>query len=122
MTRTGLCQNFSDHTMKLVDNVIRSMRVGKVFRDNQDSINNIHFSSDGASLISSAEDDQIVIYDCERGTQKRTINSKKYGVDLIHFTQNKAHVVHASTKGKSVKKFKGSRQHLSRQPITQVAN
>lgn len=85
--------------MKLVDNVIRSMRVGKVFRDNQDSINNIHFSSDGASLISSAEDDQIVIYDCERGIQKRTINSKKYGVDLIHFTQNKAHVVHASTKG-----------------------
>ena len=87
--------------MKLVDNVIRSMRVGKVFRDNQDSINNIHFSSDGASLISSAEDDQIVIYDCERGVQKRSINSKKYGVDLIHFTQNKAHVVHASTKGKS---------------------
>ena len=91
--------------MKLVDNVIRSMRVGKVFRDNQDSINNIHFSSDGASLISSAEDDQIVIYDCERGIQKRTINSKKYGVDLIHFTQNKAHVVHASTKGKSLTKY-----------------
>ena len=89
--------------MKLVDNVIRSMRVGKVFRDNQDSINNIHFSSDGASLISSAEDDQIVIYDCERGIQKRTINSKKYGVDLIHFTQNKAHVVHASTKGNCAK-------------------
>jgi len=91
--------------MKLVDNVIRSMRVGKVFRDNQDSINNIHFSSDGASLISSAEDDQIVIYDCERGVQKRSINSKKYGVDLIHFTQNKAHVVHASTKENDIIRY-----------------
>ncbi len=45
--------------MKLVDNVIRSMRCAKVFRDNQDPINNIHFSSDGGSLISSSEDDQV---------------------------------------------------------------
>ena len=108
--------------MKLVDNVIRSMRVGKVFRDNQDSINNIHFSSDGASLISSAEDDQIVIYDCERGIQKRTINSKKYGVDLIHFTQNKAHVVHASTKGKyqesQTKNFREGKRCLVLKPKT----
>jgi hypothetical protein len=47
------------YEMKLVDNVIRSMRVGKVFRDNQDTINHMHFSADGASLISSADDDQV---------------------------------------------------------------
>ena len=91
--------------MKLVDNVIRSMRVGKVFRDNQDTINHMHFSGDGASLISSSDDDQIVIYDCERGTQKRTLNSRKYGVDLIHFTQNKANVVHASTKENDIIRY-----------------
>jgi len=45
--------------MKLVDNVIRSMRVGKVFRDNQEGINHLHFSLDGASLISSSDDDQV---------------------------------------------------------------
>jgi hypothetical protein len=45
--------------MKLVDNVIRSMRVGKVFRDNQEGINHLHFSTDGASLISSSDDDQV---------------------------------------------------------------
>ena len=44
--------------MKLVDNVIRSMRVGKVFKENQDPVNHLHFSADGASLITSAEDDQ----------------------------------------------------------------
>ena len=85
--------------MKLVDPVIRSMRVGKVFKDNSESVTHMHFSGDGANLISSAEDDQIIIYDCEKGVQKKSVNSKKYGVDLIHFTQsNKAQVVHASTK------------------------
>merc|ERR1711981_436111 len=93
------------YEMKLVDNVIRSMRVGKVFRDNQDTINHMHFSGDGASLISSSDDDQIIIYDCERGTQKRTLNSKKYGVNLIHFTQNKANVVHASTKENDIIRY-----------------
>ena len=65
------------YEMRLVDNVIRSFRSVKVFRDNQDKINHMHFSQDGQLLISSADDDQIVIYDCERGTQKGTLNSKK---------------------------------------------
>jgi len=34
----------------------------------------MNFSSDGMSLITSSADDQIIIYDCEKGTQKRTIN------------------------------------------------
>ncbi len=48
-------------TMKLVDNVIRSMRVGKIFKDNSDPINHLHFSADGAALISSSEDDQVTL-------------------------------------------------------------
>ena len=39
------------YEMKLVDNVIRSMRVGKVFRDNQDNINHMHFSGMYSSKI-----------------------------------------------------------------------
>jgi WD40 repeat protein len=75
--------------MKLVDQVVRSFRVAKVFRENTDKINSIDFSPSGETLISCSEDDQIVIYDCEKGTQVRTVNSKKYGVDLIHFTHAK---------------------------------
>jgi COMPASS component SWD2 len=48
---------------------------------------------------------QIIIYDCERGTQKRALNSKKYGVDLIHFTQHKNNVVHASTKENDIIRY-----------------
>ncbi len=47
--------------MKLVDNVIRSMKVGKVFKDNQEGINHLHFSNDGSMLISSSDDDQVII-------------------------------------------------------------
>ena len=84
--------------MNLTINILRSMRVAKLYNDNQDQITNIHYSNDGMNIITSSSDDQIIIYDCEKGTQKTTLNSKKYGVDLIHFTQNKHHAVHASTK------------------------
>ena len=53
--------------MKLVDNVVRSFRVAKVFRENNDKINNLDFAANGESLLSSSDDDQIIIYDCEKG-------------------------------------------------------
>ena len=39
-----------------------------------------------------------MLYDCEKGTQTRTVNSKKYGVDLIHFTHGNTTAIHSSTK------------------------
>lgn len=54
--------------MKLVDPVVRSFRVAKLFRDNTERINHIDFSPSGDLLISSSDDDQIIIYDCEKGT------------------------------------------------------
>ncbi|XP_023343366.1 WD repeat-containing protein 82-like isoform X2 [Eurytemora carolleeae] len=91
--------------MRLVESVVRTMRVAKVYTDNQDTITNMNFSSDGMSLITSSADDQIIIYDCEKGTQKRTINSKKYGVDLVQFCSNKSQAVHASTKENDVIRY-----------------
>jgi WD40 repeat protein len=84
--------------MKLVDNVVKSFKVAKIFRQNTNKINCIDYSPDGLSIVSSSEDDQIVIYDCEKGTQVRTINSKKYGVELILFTHAKNTAIHSSTK------------------------
>ena len=53
--------------MKLVDSTIRSFRVAKVFRENSDRINHINFSPNGDTLITSSDDDSIVIYDCLEG-------------------------------------------------------
>jgi len=91
--------------MQLVEAVVSTMRVAKLHTDNQDSITNLNFSSDGMSLITSSADDQIIIYDCERGTQKRVIQSRKYGVDLVQFCNNKSTAVHASTKENDVIRY-----------------
>ncbi|XP_069792699.1 WD repeat-containing protein 82 isoform X2 [Narcine bancroftii] len=84
--------------MKLTDNVLRSFRVAKVFRENTDKINCFDFSPNGETLISSSDDDSIVLYDCQEGKPKRTLYSKKYGVDLIRYTHAANTVVYSSNK------------------------
>ncbi|GIY61160.1 WD repeat-containing protein 82 [Caerostris extrusa] len=86
------------HIMRLIENVVRSFKVAKVFRENTDRINSIDFHHNGETLISSSDDESIVIYDCERGTHKRTLQSKKYGVDLIRYTHAPNTAIHSSTK------------------------
>ena len=54
--------------MKLSDTVVRNFRVAKIFRENSDRINSIDYSTSGDTLISSSDDDSIVIYDCQNGT------------------------------------------------------
>ena len=53
--------------MKLTDNVVRSFKVAKVFRENSDRVNHMSFAANGESLISSSDDDSIVIYDTMDG-------------------------------------------------------
>ena len=53
--------------MKLQDNVLRAFRVAKVFRENSDYVNYMCFSANGESLITSSNDDSIVIYDAVDG-------------------------------------------------------
>lgn len=53
--------------MKLTDEVFRSLRVSKVFRENTDRINCIDYSANGESMITSSNDDSIVIYCCLEG-------------------------------------------------------
>lgn len=84
--------------MKLDNHVVRGLRVAKVFPENTGRISAINFSSNGQQLISCSEDDQIIIYDCDKGTEERTVHSKKYGVDFVQFAPNQDTVLHSSTK------------------------
>lgn len=84
--------------MKLEDHVVRSLRVAKVFRENSDRINHFDFSANGDTLITSSDDDSMVIYDCLEGKPRRTLYSKKYGVALIQYTHASNTVIHTSTK------------------------
>ena len=65
--KTGVSLPHAHAKMKLTDNVVRSFRVAKFFRENNDRINNINFSANGETVISSSDDDSIVIYDCQNG-------------------------------------------------------
>ena len=54
--------------MRLDEKVLKTFCVAKSFKENDGGkVNSIHFSWDGLGLITSSEDDQIIIYDCERG-------------------------------------------------------
>ena len=54
-------------SVKLTDNVVTSFRVAKVFRENSDLINAMDFAPNGEELITSSDDDSVVIYDCLEG-------------------------------------------------------
>jgi len=84
--------------MKLTEGVVKTFRSVKAFKDNTQRINSIDFSVQGDTLISSSDDESISIYDCQAGAPKRTLNSKKYGVDLIHYTHATNTAIHSSTK------------------------
>uniref|UniRef100_A0A8C7D3Z6 WD repeat domain 82 n=1 Tax=Oncorhynchus kisutch TaxID=8019 RepID=A0A8C7D3Z6_ONCKI len=45
-----------------------------------------------------SDDDSLVLYDCQEGKPKRTLYSKKYGVDLIRYTHAANTVVYSSNK------------------------
>eukprot|EP00794_Sanderia_malayensis_P006835 gene6835-7603_t len=85
-------------TMKLTDSTMKAFRVAKVFRENSDKINAMDYAPNGESLITSSNDDSVVIYDCLDGKPKRTLNSKKYGVANIKYTHTTTTVIHTSTK------------------------
>ncbi|XP_044539876.1 WD repeat-containing protein 82-like [Gracilinanus agilis] len=84
--------------MKLTDGVLRSFRVAKVFRENTDKINSFDFSVSGETAVSSNSDDTITLYDCQEGKPKRTLYSKKYGVDIIKYTRAESTVIYSCNK------------------------
>ena len=65
--------------MKLDEEGLTNFSVGRTFQ-REKRINFLDFSYDGHRLITSGEDDQMVIYDCEKGTEKQvTVLNPKQG-------------------------------------------
>lgn len=82
----------------LDDELVRSLKVVKVFREDTDKVKAIDFSPNGDHLISCSDRDKVAIYDCENGIQTASLNLKNYGVDLIRFTHETKAAIHSSTK------------------------
>jgi len=84
--------------LKVNEDGLKNMRPYRVFKDNTARINHLDYSRDGRLLITSSDDDSMTVYDCDKATKLQTVNSKKYGVCLIHFADNNKSVIHASSK------------------------
>lgn len=53
--------------IKFTQDTMKQFGVAKSFNVNKDRINAMNFSLDGETLISSSDDDSIVVYDCKEG-------------------------------------------------------
>ncbi len=54
--------------MKLTQAAMQSFRPVKYFKENYDKINSLSYTDNGEALISSSDDDQMIMYDCNSGT------------------------------------------------------
>jgi len=84
--------------MELSPGVQQSFQIARSFTENTKRINAIAFSPKGDRLATTADDDNINVYNCENGTHSKPMPSKKYGCDLITYTHADNNVLYASTK------------------------
>ncbi|KAL4187593.1 hypothetical protein AMTRI_Chr09g39770 [Amborella trichopoda] len=86
-------------SIELTDEVMQSMEVGMIFRDYNGKISSLDFHRTASYLVTASDDESIRLYDIANGTLLKTINSKKYGVDLVCFTPHPTTVIYSSKNG-----------------------
>ncbi|KAH0456040.1 hypothetical protein IEQ34_013947 [Dendrobium chrysotoxum] len=86
-------------SMELTDEVLKSMEVGMAFRDYNGRISSMDFHKATSYLVTASADESIRLYDIQNALCLKTINSKKYGVDLVCFTSHPTTVIYSSKNG-----------------------
>ncbi|VVB18358.1 unnamed protein product [Arabis nemorensis] len=86
-------------SLELTEEIIQSMEPGAVFRDYNCRISSIDFHKTSSYMVTASDDDSIRLYDVATATCLKTINSKKYGVDLVCFTSHPTTVIYSSRNG-----------------------
>jgi len=78
--------------IKFTQDTMKQFNVAKSFTVNKDRINAMNFSLDGETLISSSDDDSIVIYDCKEG-EYVFISFTNKNIFLLFFCKNKTNII-----------------------------
>ncbi|KAE9619536.1 hypothetical protein Lal_00041758 [Lupinus albus] len=86
-------------SLELSEEILQSMEVGMSFKDYNCTISSMDFHKASSYLVTASDDDSIRLYDITGGTCLKTINSKKYGVDLVCFTSHPTTVIYSSKNG-----------------------
>ncbi|KAL3527206.1 hypothetical protein ACH5RR_011862 [Cinchona calisaya] len=86
-------------SLELTEEILQSMEVGMAFRDYNGRISSMDFHKTSPYLVTASDDESIRLYDIANATCLKTINSKKYGVDLVSFTSHSTTVIYSSKNG-----------------------
>ncbi|KAF5768951.1 putative transcription factor WD40-like family [Helianthus annuus] len=86
-------------SLELTEEIIQSMEVGMAFRDYTGRISSMDFHKTSNFLVTASDDESIRLYDVANATCLKTINSKKYGIDLVSFTSHPTTVIYSSKNG-----------------------
>ncbi|BFG39258.1 hypothetical protein CerSpe_255320 [Prunus speciosa] len=86
-------------SMELTEEILQSMEVGLAFRDYSGRISSLDFHKATSYVVTASDDESIRLYDVSTATCLKTINSKKYGVDLVCFTSHPTTVIYSSKNG-----------------------
>ncbi|KAM1062635.1 hypothetical protein ACFX2A_027508 [Malus domestica] len=86
-------------SLELTEEIIQSMEVGLAFRDYSGRISSLDFHKAYSYVVTASDDESIRLYDVSTATCLKTINSKKYGVDLVCFTSHPTTVIYSSKNG-----------------------
>ncbi|KAI3855468.1 hypothetical protein MKX03_025426, partial [Papaver bracteatum] len=86
-------------SMELTEEILKSMEVGMAFRDYNGRISSMDFHKGSNCLVTASDDESIRLYDVANAMCLKTINSKKYGVDLVCFASNATTVLYSSKNG-----------------------
>ncbi|KAL1810188.1 hypothetical protein ACET3Z_027178 [Daucus carota] len=86
-------------SLELNEEILQSMEVGMAFRDYNGRISSLDFHKTSNFLVTASDDESIRLYDISNATCLKTINSKKYGVDLVCFTSHPTTVIYSSKNG-----------------------
>ncbi|KAL5557567.1 hypothetical protein UlMin_039803 [Ulmus minor] len=86
-------------SLELTEEILQSMEVGMAFKDYNGRISSLDFHKTSSYLVTASDDESIRLYDVASATCLKTINSKKYGVDLVCFTADPATVIYSSKNG-----------------------
>jgi len=92
--------------IKLTDEVIKSFKCSRIFKDCKADINSLDFSKDGKWLVIGSDDNSVSLYDVETGKyflelsisyrKTETYYNKKYGVSLVTYTHSHKSILCAS--------------------------
>lgn len=86
-------------SLDLTEEILQSMEIGSVFSDYNCRISSMDFHKASSYLVTASDDESIRLYDVSGATCLKTINSKKYGVDLVCFTNHPTTVIYSSKNG-----------------------